>query len=335
MLFLAGDIGGTKTSLALVEAGAIVRRKTYTSAQFPSLNALVGAFLDLRERRQTRACLGIAGPVIDDVCRATNLPWVIEARALERELRLRQVKLVNDFHALAVGISELPSSDFQPLNDAPSDSRGPWVVIGAGTGLGQAVLVRGKSGLEVIASEGGHADFAPRTELEVELLRYLQLRHGHVSWERVVSGPGLVMLYEFLSSRSPSEKSPQVLEEIERSPDGAAATISRHALKGDDPLCARALDLFVSLYAAEAGNLALKVLAPGGVYVAGGIAPKILPKLIDGSFMKRFLDKGRMSTILERMPVKVVLNPDAGLLGAAAIATGMRAKARSRRRSVR
>ena len=320
MTLLAGDIGGTKTILALVDGQAIVRRETYASAQFPGLTPLVQKFLGADRGRVSRACFGVAGPVLDEVCQATNLPWRIDARALERELGLSRANLVNDFHALAIGITALPQSDLAVLHEAPSDPGGPFVVLGAGTGLGEAIVVRGPAGWEVLASEGGHTDFAPRDELEIDLLRYLLERHKRVSYERILSGPGLSTLYDFFREREPGQASAAVEAELAAAPDKKPATISSHAMAGDDVLCGRALDLFVSLYGAEAGNLALKVLARGGVYVAGGIAPKILPRLLDGAFERSFLAKGRLSPVLAKTPVKVVKNADAGLLGAAAIA---------------
>ncbi len=320
MTLLAGDIGGTKTVLALVEGGAVRRREVFPSAEHPDLSSLVGLFLGADKGSISRACFGVAGPVLDDVCQATNLPWRIEARALERDLGLQRVALVNDFHALSIGITELPPKDLAVLHEAPSDPRGPWVVLGAGTGLGEAVIVRGPSGYEVLSSEGGHTDFGPRTDLEIELLRFLKQRHGRVSYERIVSGPGLVNLYEFFRAREPGKASAAVEAQLAADPAGRAACISAHALAGDDELCQRALDLFVTVYGSEAGNLALKVLARGGVFVAGGIAPKILPRLLDGAFERAYLDKGRLSSVLERTPVRVVKNADAGLLGAAAIA---------------
>jgi len=318
-MLLAGDIGGTKTILALVEDRKIFRRETYPSARFASLEEMVKTFLGGLPREITRACFGVAGPVLDDVCRATNLPWVIDARHLERELELPRVALVNDFHALAIGITELSPSELATLNDAPSDPRGPWVVIGAGTGLGEAVVTKSATGYEVLSSEGGHTDFGPRNELEIELLRFLLKRHHRVSYERIVSGPGLTALYEFFRDQKVAPCA-EVEALLAQQRDEAPAVISGHGLDSKDAICQKTLDLFVTLYGAEAGNLALKVVARGGVYVAGGIAPKILPKLLDGTFKKAYLDKGRLSTIVEKTPVKVVLNPDAGLIGAATIA---------------
>jgi glucokinase len=320
MMVLAGDVGGTKTALALVQGGTVIERRVFPSAAFPSLEALVSEFLGQRGKNISRACFGIAGPVSEDSVRTTNLRWVIEARNLEHALGVPRVTLVNDFHALAVGITVLPASDFAVLNDSPSDPKGPWVLIGAGTGLGEAVVVHTGNGYDVIASEGGHTDFAPRNELEIDLLRFLLQRHARVSYERIICGRGLVALYEFMRGRSPELESPMVSKEIADSSGDIAPIISRHGLAGDDPLCAQALSLFVSIYGAEAGNLALKVVARGGVFVAGGIAPKILPKLLDGTFRSSFVAKGRLSPLLEATPVKVVLNSDAGLIGAATLA---------------
>ncbi|MFP2928021.1 glucokinase [Pyxidicoccus sp. 3LG] len=320
MLVLAGDVGGTKTALALVQGETIIERRVFPSAAFPSLEALVSEFLGRRSKAISRACFGIAGPVTEDSCRTTNLRWVVEARSLEHILGVPRVTLVNDFHALAIGITVLPASDFAVLNDAPSDPSGPWVLLGAGTGLGEAVVVRKGNGYGVIASEGGHTDFAPRDELEIDLLRYLLKRHERVSYERILCGRGLVTLYEFVRGRAPEAESPAVREELAAASGDAAPIISRHGLAGDDPLCTQALSMFVSIYGAEAGNLALKVVARGGVFVAGGIAPKILPRLLEGSFRASFVAKGRLSPLLEATPVKVVLNADAGLLGAASLA---------------
>ena len=320
MMLLAGDVGGTKTALALVQDGALVERHTYPSADFASLDAMVEHFLGPRTRQISRACFGIAGPVENDTCRTTNLRWVVEARELERSLGLPRVRLVNDFYALATGIESLPASDFAVLNDAPSDPKGPWAVIGAGTGLGEAIVLRSGDTYEVIASEGGHSDFAPRNELEIDLLRFLLKRHKRVSYERVLSGRGVAMLYEFVRERSPELESAAVREEMARSKGDTAPIVSEHGIIGDDPLCIQAMSIFATIYGAEAGNLALKTVSRGGVYVAGGIAPKIVSKLLDGTFRAAFTAKGRLSPMLEAMSVKVVLNADAGLLGAAALA---------------
>ncbi|MDR0966001.1 MAG: glucokinase [Myxococcales bacterium] len=323
MKFLAGDVGGTKTALMLFDDDQMVRRATFPSARFASLELIVREFLgqELAGHAIAAACFGIAGPITEQSCRATNLPWVIEAYELERALQIPRVRLVNDFHALSIGITCLPASDFAPLNDAPAAPEGPWAVIGAGTGLGEAVLTKRRTGagFDVLSSEGSHTDFGPRNELEVSLLRFLWKRHKRVSYERIASGMGLPMLYEFFLDQGIPE-TPAVREEMAREGAHHAAIVSAHGSIGDDEICVRALDLFVSVYGSAAGNLALTVLPRGGVYVAGGISPKILHKLKDGTFMAAFQSKGRLSHMLESMPVQVVLNADAGLIGAAAIA---------------
>ena len=321
MKVLGGDIGGTKTALAIYEDGRLIRRDTLKSADFPSLESLVQKFLSEGDS-VAAACFGIAGPInADQTCRATNLPWFIDARVVSHALEIPKVLLVNDFHALSIGITCLPESDFEPLCDAPADQKGPWAVIGAGTGLGEAVLVKDSTGdFRVISSEGSHADFGPRNDLEIDLLRFLTQRHGgHVSYERIASGSGLPALYDFFLARGLTP-TPEVAREVEEDSSRTAAIVSTHGMKGDDELCVQALSLFTSVYGAAAGNLALTVIPRGGLYVAGGISPKILPKLKDGTFMKAFRDKGRLSHVLQKIPVKVVLNPDAGLIGAGAIA---------------
>lgn len=327
MMVLAGDIGGTKTALALYEGDRLVRRDTLPSASYASLELLIREFLKRGGEACpiAAACFGIAGPIAaDQTCRATNLPWFIEASALSRDLSIPKVLLVNDFHALSIGITCLPESDFVSLCDAAASDEGPWAVIGAGTGLGEAVLTKkAGGGFNVIASEGSHTDFGPRNDLEIDLLRFLARRHGgHVSYERIASGSGIPALYDFFIDQGvkPSEA---VAKEAAAEGAHVAAIVSGHGMKGDDELCVKALDLFVSVYGAAAGNLALTVIPRGGVYVAGGISPKILPKLKDGTFMKAFRDKGRLSHVVANLPVKVVLNPDAGLIGAGAIARGL------------
>ena len=322
MKLLAGDVGGTKTALTLFEDGQMLRRATFPSARFASLELIIREFLgqDAGELKIAAACFGIAGPITEQSCRATNLPWVIEARVLEQALGIAHVRLVNDFHALAIGITCLPASDFASLSEGEADPDGPWAVIGAGTGLGEAVLLKAPGGgFDVLSSEGSHTDFGPRNEIEMSLLRFLWKRHKRVSYERIASGMGLPMLYEFFREQGIPE-TPAVRDEMAQEGAHRAAVVSSHGLSGDDEICVRALDLFVSVYGAAAGNLALTVLSRGGVYVAGGISPKILPKLQDGTFMAAFRTKGRLSHMLESMPVQVVLNADSGLIGAAALA---------------
>ena len=318
MRLLAGDVGGTKTLLALFEkddTGAVreVRSARFESAAFHGIAPMARVFLGA-DVHVDRASFGVAGPVIHDVSEATNLPWRIDARVLERDLGIPRVRLLNDFHAIALGISALSAADLFVLQDAPVDQHGPVAIIGAGTGLGEATVIPTPLGPRVLPSEGGHCDLAPRDELEIELLRWLLRRHERVSYERVVSGPGLVTLYEFLTACGHVAEQTRIREEMAENDPGAV--IGEHAVAGDDPACVRAVELFCSLYGAEAGNLALKVLPTGGLYVAGGIAPKLLPKLREGGFLDSFVTKGRMSSLLRATRVSVVTNTRVGLLGA-------------------
>ena len=326
MYLLAGDIGGTKTALSLYERGPAggfreVERSRVPSAHYSGLTPLVRDFLndacDGRPVPLAAAAFGVAGPVEDGVCRTTNLPWVIHQEQLSVGLETR-AGLINDFHAVGLGIDQLADDDLEVLQEGDVDPAGPVAIIGAGTGLGEALVVPGPHGPQVVASEGGHADFAAHNEEEIDLLRYLLRHHSRVSMERVVSGPGLHTLYRFLIETGRESATPQTLAAIEAGDPGRE--IGVRGLSGEDAACERALRLFVSLYGAEAGNLALKVLPTGGLYVTGGIAPQLLDKLRDGSFMHAFLDKGRMSPLLQRMRVSVVRNADVGLLGARALA---------------
>ena len=321
---LAGDIGGTKTILSLYDRGSgrpePLAKQKFPSADFPNLTELVRQFLEQHGARVERACFGIAGPVQDDRVEATNLPWVIEARAMERELSIERVVLLNDFHAVAYGIERLAPSELLSLNPGARAPRGPKAILGAGTGLGEAFLFWTGGRYEVVASEGGHADFAPRSAIEIELLQDLIARFGRVSYERVLSGPGLANLYDFLRRREPERESAELRAALERS-DDPAPIISEFGLAGRDPLAEQTLDLFAAVYGAEAGNLALKVVATGGVYVAGGIAPRIQAKLKQGAFQDAYRSKGRLSDLVRAIPVDLVLNPEVGLLGAALIAS--------------
>jgi glucokinase len=261
------------------------------------------------------ACFGIAGPVRHGRCEATNLAWVVDAHQLARELAIETVTLINDLEANAYGIAVLEPKDFVVLNEGAPDEEGNAAVIAAGTGLGEAGLYWDGKQHRAFACEGGHADFAPRSALEIELLRYLLPQFEHVSYERVLSGPGLYNIYKFLRDTGRGEEPAWLTEEM-RQHDPSAA-ISQAALAGKCALCMQALDLFVALYGAKAGNLALTIMAAGGVFVGGGIAPKILGKLTDGTFMAAFTAKGRLKPVLEAMPVRVILNDKTALLGAA------------------
>jgi glucokinase len=323
-MILAGDIGGTHARLSYyrqdIENGRFVsvHEHVYDSREFRGLNEVVLKFVSETGVHPTIASFGIAGPVRNGRVETPNLPWVVESSRLARELQLDSVSLINDLEAQAWGIQCLGPSDTVTLNPSPAkQSAGNQAVVAAGTGLGEAGLAWDGERHHIFACEGGHCDFAPRNELEIELLRYLLTRFGHVSYERIVSGPGLVNVYMFLKdTHRGNEKEPQWLrDEIAAGDPGAA--ISKAAVSAKAPLAEQALDLWISIYGAEAGNMALKVLATGGVFLAGGIAPKILPKLSGPLFMEAFFSKGRMQPLLEAVPVRVITNEKTGLLGAA------------------
>jgi glucokinase len=318
MLVLAGDIGGTTTRLAFFRAAGdrleTVASEHYASREHGSLAAIVQAFVAEHGLAPERACFGIAGPVCAGRVLTPNLPWLVDAGELADLLGLARVALINDLEANAYGIPLLGEEDFAVLNPGRSDPSAPIAVISAGTGLGESLAVWDGSAHRPLPTEGGHADFAPRNELETELLLYLRAEFGRVSYERVLSGPGLHNIYRFLRDHRHLPENPAVASAM--SQGDAAACISRAALAGSCPLCSQALDLFVSLYGAEAGNLALRCLATGGVYVGGGIAPKILDRLKGPAFLLAFSAKGRLSPLLETIPVRVILNDRTALLGA-------------------
>lgn len=318
---LAGDIGGTNSRLALVTldgARAHLRVEArYPSADHPSLDAIVARFLADHGGAGRPACFAVAGPVEDGVCRVTNLPWVVTAASLAG-VTGGAVRVVNDFEAAATGVDRVAPEHLVALQEGVERARAPRAVLGAGTGLGEALCVWTGERYEAIPTEGGHTDLAARNEEEDALLRWLRVRHGRVSYERVVSGPGLVAVYEHLRERDPTAESPAVRDEL--AGDDPAAVVGGHAVAGDDALCARAFDLWAGVYGAEAGNLALKCLARGGVYIAGGIAARVLPRLRESPFLEAFRAKGRMRALVEAMPLLVVTDPALGLLGAAACA---------------
>jgi glucokinase len=324
---LAGDIGGTKTLLGLyrVEGGApeLLREKLYATRDFKTLEEVAGDFLSGAWAIDA-ACFGVPGPIIGGVSHATNVPWTMEERALARALGVPGARLINDLEATAYGMLQLQESEIAVLQRGdPPASRAPIAVIAAGTGLGEAGLVPLEDGRwRSVATEGGHADFAPRGREQIELLEYLGDEFDHVSFERVLSGPGLVNIYKFLKARAPDAEPQWLADEFARATD-AAAVISEAALKGRDPRCVEALRIFTDIYGAEASNLALKFMALGGVYVGGGIAPKILATLGAGGFVRAFLAKGRLDKVLARIPVRVSLNPAAALIGAARCAMEM------------
>ena len=320
-MILAGDIGGTKTLLALFDRDQRepVALESYPSAEQTGLQAMLGAFLAEHPAEIEAAGFGVAGPVRDrEHAEATNLAWPVDGPSVARTLGLQAVGLVNDLEANAWGLAALTSDDFAVLNEGDPDARGNAAVISPGTGLGEAGLYWDGERHHPFATEGGHVDFAPCTELQVELWRFLAAQLEHVSYERVCSGMGIVNIERFLRTRSGVPR-PTLLEAemVERD---AGAAISRAALEGREDVCSQALDLFVSIFGSAAGNLALRMMALGGVYLGGGIAPRILPRLQDGRFMEAFVEKGRFHELLEQVPVRVILNDRTALLGAARVA---------------
>jgi glucokinase len=318
-MILAGDIGGTNARLAYFEPQnghfKLVSERVFPSREHSELGEIVCRFLDDAATRPEAACFGIAGPVRNGRVETSNLPWVIEQSRLARQIHLPSTLLINDLEASAWGIGALSQGDLVVINQGSGTVTGNQAVIAPGTGLGEAGLFWDGTRHLVFACEGGHTDFAPQGELQIELLRFLTLRFGHVSYERILSGPGLVNVYEFLRETEGGKESEQLAIAM-RAGDPAAA-ISQAALHATDSLAEKTLDLWIAVYGAEASNLALKVMSTGGIFLAGGISPKILPKLKSPAFMQAFLEKGRMGGLVESMPVHVVTNEKAGLLGAA------------------
>ena len=320
-LVLAGDIGGSKTNIGLFEMrrGRFVQtdHQRYPSASHADLDAILREFLRTRPVAVNAAGFGVAGPVFEGRCTATNLPWVVDARPLSRLVRA-PVALMNDLEATAHAIPHLRAKELRTLNRGRAAAHGNLAIIAAGTGLGEAFVVRREGRFLVCASEGGHSSFSPRSEEEIRLLRILRKRYGHVSFERLLSGQGLTSIYDALGrtrNRRDRLLSPAT-------PDRAAA-ISEAALQHRSPRAARALRLFATIYGSEAGNLALKYLATGGVYLGGGIAPRILPALAGGHFIRAFVDKGRFHKLLASVPVSVILDEGASLRGAASVALSL------------
>jgi glucokinase len=322
MRVLAGDVGGTKTAIATVDIDArrssFLRIQRYPSADYPSLETIAMEFLSAETSRPSAAGFGIAGPVREGSGKVTKLPWHLSEELLSRRMRIPRVRLVNDFVAAALGLSYLKPRQLATLHRGRAERGEPVGILGAGTGLGQAAVVRYSGRVEVVPSEGGHADFGPRNPLEDRFVVFLRSRFGRATPDRILSGGGLVLIYDFLKAEGAAAENPDVAEAFQTGEP--AAVISRFALEHRDRLCRRALELFVSIYGSEAGNLALQYRATGGVYIAGGIAPKILPGLKRPEFLKAFHDKDPMKGLLARIPVRVVLDWRVGLLGAAASA---------------
>ncbi|MGD2083597.1 MAG: glucokinase [Chromatiales bacterium] len=323
MKVIAGDIGGTKTLLSIFEwqEGRLVAgpERTYPSADYPDLDTILAEFLGSRGGGGMRAAFGVAGPVRGRAVRTTNLPWVIDADALERRLGLGAVRLLNDLEATAHGVLTLDDQAFRVLNPGEPQARGNRAVIAAGTGLGEAGMVWDGSGYRPFPTEGGHAGYGPEDAVERALLAFMAGRYGRVTWERVLSGSALPDLLGFVEEHEGEPADPGLRTEMQSGDAGAA--ITRAASEGRCPVCVRAVDLFARLYGSEAGNLGLRMLATGGIYIGGGIAPKIVDTLARGPFLEAFRSKPPMEGLLAAMPLKVVMESRAALLGAARVAS--------------
>ena len=313
-MILAGDIGGTKVNLALFDEATRITEKRYESQNFSGIEKILDDFLKGNESKVEKACFGVAGPVSNGECRLTNLSWQVEVERLKKYLGIDAVWLINDLAATACSIPFLSPEDFTVIQAGAPVSEGRISVVSAGTGLGQAFLIPERNGKYIVMdSEGGHCDFSPRSSVEAELLFFLQKKYSRVSIERVLSGPGLLDVYEFFKS---------VVGEEEVELFDSPVPVVERAIAKTSPICEKTLELFVSLYGALAGNLALQYLSVGGIYLGGGIAPKVVPLLKEGSFMEAFLAKGRFENVLSQIPVKVVMDETAPLLGAAQYAMG-------------
>jgi glucokinase len=319
-MVLVGDVGGTKTILALYEPSSsgwvCAKRALYASSKYTAFTEVLKEFLVDVDTVITWVCIGVAGPIVNGDCVATNLPWILSRDEIGRSVNANNVWLLNDLEATAWGMLGLPNDDFVELNpNAMQSQSGNIAVLAAGTGLGEAIMIWDGASRRIIATEGGHADFAPTDRQQIGLLNYLMQKYdGHVSYERLLSGHGLVNIYDYLKQVQFAPA--QLSTEQQMLQDDPAAVIGEAGVEGNDELCVAALNLFCRIYGAESGNVALKCLSYGGVYLAGGIGGKILPTLTNGQFMEGFLNKGRSKVVLEKIPVKVCINADTALLGA-------------------
>ncbi len=319
-MILAGEIGATRTRLAAFQTEGnrlqSVVERIYISHEHDGLSGILASFIKSEGIPVHSACLGVAGPVRAGRSKISNLPWVIDARDVAKQLKLNSVGLLNDLEAYAYGIDGLESKDFITLSEGSDEAEGNRAVISAKTGLGMAGLFWDGFRHHPFACEGGHADFAPRNELQMELLAYLQKKYGRISCERILSGPGIKNIYDFLRDAHKADEPEWLRTEMNTAPD-PPALISRMALEGKAAICDQAMAIFVSVFGAETGNCALHYMTTGGIFIGGSIAAKIVPKMKDPLFMESFLDKGRMEIILKDMPVKIVVNDDCGMIGAA------------------
>jgi len=330
-LILAGDIGATKTNLGIFELdrGIFKSKKvsSFPSRDYQDLKSILKEFMKDNREDLDGACFGIAGPINKGICKATNLAWVVDQSVLKRILKIRKVSLINDMQATANGIQVLSKKSFALLNPGKPESKGNIAVLAAGTGLGEGMLLWDGKSYHAEGSEGGHADFAPCNRKELDLCGYLFDKFGHSSYERVLSGPGLLNIYDFLKEKKGGQEPAWLTKELAQ--DDPGFVITETARDKENKLCVKTMDLFCAIYGAEAGNLALKILARGGVYLGGGIAPKILHKLQDGTFKKAFRNKGRFSKFLSKIPVHVILEEKTALYGAAMYALQLTASKES------
>jgi glucokinase len=336
-MILAGDIGGTRTLLAAfdVEGSKLTRvvEKAYPSQEHGGLAEIVASFVKTEGIPVHSACFGVAGPVRRGRSKISNLPWTIDSRELAQQLRLEAVGLINDLEAYAYGVDAMESKDLVTLNPGLEDAEGNRAVISARTGLGVAGLYWDGFRHHPFACEGGHTDFAPRNDVEIELFRYVLKKHGHVSTERILSGPGIKTIYEFLLETKKAEEPGWLKEQMDKAPD-SAALIAKTAQEKKAPICDHTMSIFVGVYGAKTGDCALNFMSTGGIFICGIIAARNLPRMQDPAFMEAFLSKGRMRGLLEEMPVKVVLNDDCGLMGAARYTLIQKAFGKSRQVAV-
>ncbi len=318
MNILAGDIGGTKVLLQISHAGEVILEQQYVSANYTSFEQLLTDFLSRCQHPVSVACLGVAGPVDGSRARVTNLPWQLDSQKLQQQFSIPRVALINDFQAVGFGIAVLPDEAFEILQTGDERPQGVRALIGAGTGLGQAFMVWSGQHYQVLATEGGHVDFAPTDDLQIELLRFMRLNAYRTTYEHLVSGKGLVSIFNFLCERNPELLSQKMARAMAL--QSAAAVISQFALESGDTLANQALDLFLKIYAAQVGNHALNTLPYGGLYIAGGIAPKLIERIKQGGFMAAYGDKAPMAELMRKFPIKVVMEPRVGLLGAQQVA---------------
>ncbi|NGX28737.1 MAG: Glucokinase [Candidatus Anoxychlamydiales bacterium] len=317
-MLLAGDIGGTNTRLALYEYKRplkLIKEHRFLSSNFSSLLSAIKSFLKDEKDKLEAASFGVAGPVKNGRCQATNIPWLIDIHEIAKDLNISKAYLLNDLEANAYGIELLKENEIYTLNEGDKDAIGNACIVAAGTGLGEAGMYFDGKRLKPFACEGGHTDFAPQNDLEIDLLKFLQKKYGHVSYERIITGPGIYNLYEFLVENELEPRDESLENELKNLAE-PQVIITQKGVNKDNKTCERVINWFISMYGAEAGNAALKFFALGGVYIGGGIAPRMIDKLKEGAFMKAFADKGRFSKLMMSMPVKVILNDRTALIGA-------------------